>query len=361
MSAGSDARSCWLNPAHVSGLVSVIIPAYNRAGFITIALDSVRAQTYRPIECLVVDDGSDDDTERVAAEWGRKADAQFSLRYFRQENQGAAAARNRGLRESKGEFINFLDSDDRLLPETVQRKVECLTTTKAPYCYVQGKRIDGEGKTLGLHGRPWTAYNGLMFLTYHFDTNAPLIRRCVCQDVGPWDESLKGWDETEYFARLKLHGGRGVFLEEVGHIVVEHTGDRITPTAVNEQASFPAREAILETILKAGPAYAHEASFLRGWLKLTYAKSAVEQHSKRDYASALAYLQKARQFGYCNWHVRAILAANRGTFHPTAVWLYFGLRAVVHSSRSGLKRLLPSAEKRDVVGQLYDALESKQS
>ncbi len=186
----------WMKPEFAPGLVSVIIPAYNRAGFITIALDSVLAQTYRPIECLVVDDGSDDDTERVVKVWGRKVDVQFFLHYCRQENRGTAAARNRGLRESTGEFINFLDSDDRLLPGTVQRKVEYLTTTNAPYCYVQGERIDGAGNTLGFHGRPWTAYNGLIFLTYHFDTNAPLIRRCVCQDVGPWDESLKGWDEN---------------------------------------------------------------------------------------------------------------------------------------------------------------------
>lgn len=339
--------------AAVPGLVSVIIPAYNRAGFIAAALDSVLAQTYRPIECLVVDDGSTDDTGRAVAEWGRKLDAQFSLRCFRQENRGAAAARNRGLRESRGEFINFLDSDDRLLPKTLQRKVECLRSTGAPYCYVQGKRVDGEGNTLGLHGRPWTAYDGLFFLTYHFDTNAPLIRRSVCQEVGPWDESLKGWDEVEYFARLKLHGGRGVFLEEVGHLAIEHNGDRITPTEANEQASYPAREAILATILKAGPQYAHEAAFLRGWLMLTHARFAAEFSTQSDYRRALASLRKAHQFGYSNWHLRAILALNRRAFHPASLWGYFSLRRLIHEARRRVRQLFRLGGTPDPIVELY--------
>lgn len=343
----------FMSAAAVPGLVSVIIPAYNRAGFIAAALDSVLGQTYRPIECLVVDDGSTDDTGRVVAEWGGELDAQFSLRCFRQENRGAAAARNRGLRESRGEFVNFLDSDDRLLPKTLQRKVECLRSTGAPYCYVQGKRVDGEGNTLGLHGRPWTAYGGLFFLTYHFHTNAPLIRRSVCQEVGPWDESLKGWDEVEYFARLKLHGGRGVFLEEVGHLAIEHNGNRITPTETNEQASYPAREAILATILKAGPQYAHEAEFLRGWLMLTHARFAAEYWTQSDYRRALASLRKAHQFGYSNWHVRTILALNRRTVHPASLWGYFSLRSLIHKARRRVRQLFRLGERPDPIVELY--------
>jgi glycosyltransferase involved in cell wall biosynthesis len=77
----------------------VIVPTHNRADLISEALDSVWAQIYRPIELLVVDDGSTDNTVEVVQKWGRgcDSDAKFTLRYFRQENRGPAAARNHGL------------------------------------------------------------------------------------------------------------------------------------------------------------------------------------------------------------------------------------------------------------------------
>ncbi len=159
---------------------------------------------------------------------------------------------------------------------------------------------------------------------------------------------------------MKLHAGRGVFLEGVGHIVVEHDGDRITPTAVNEQASFLAREAILETIVKAGPEYAHEAGFLRGWLMLTHANLAGQFHKNRDYPKALSSLEKARQFGYCNWHVRAILALNRRACHPAALRVYFSLRDLMHAVRCRAQRFAFDGGERDLVGDLYKRLESKQ-
>ena len=81
-------------------------------------MDSVYKQTYRPIEIIVVDDGSTDNTCQVINEWGSKyaEDNGFRLQYFFQENAGAPVARNLGMIESQGEFIQFLDSDDLLHP-----------------------------------------------------------------------------------------------------------------------------------------------------------------------------------------------------------------------------------------------------
>jgi glycosyltransferase involved in cell wall biosynthesis len=323
-------------PDGVPGLVSIIIPTYNRASLIATALDSVLAQTYRPIEIVIVDDGSSDNTREVVNEWALKADARLAVRYFHQANQGGCTARNRGLRESRGEFINFLDSDDRLLPEALQRKVDCLRSSPAPYCYARGERVDDEGRPLGQHGRPWTAYGGQFFLVYHFDTNGPLIRRELCQQIGPWDESLRGCQEEEYFARLKLHGGRGTFLDEVGHVVVEHDASRVLGSKGHREAFLPAREKMLLSIQAAGPAFAHEAEFLTTFLRLNYAQNATQAWRKGDHSLAVANLQKAQGYGYRRWHVSWFLVAARLLGARLCAPLYFGLREWLHGARRRL-------------------------
>src|SRR6185312_7639068 len=94
-----------------STLVSVVLPLYNKAPFITRALDSIAAQTYRNFEAIIVDDGSTDGSGDIAASY---PDPRF--RVIRQTNAGPGAARNRGVDEAKGEVLAFLDADDEWLP-----------------------------------------------------------------------------------------------------------------------------------------------------------------------------------------------------------------------------------------------------
>src|SRR5436305_1443891 len=102
-----------------SGLVSVIIPCYNQAHFLDEAIESVLAQTYSNREIIVVDDGSTDNTATVAR-------CHSPVGYIYQENAGPSAARNTGVKESRGEYLVFLDADDRLLPEALEIGVDCL-------------------------------------------------------------------------------------------------------------------------------------------------------------------------------------------------------------------------------------------
>ena len=90
--------------------VSVIIPTYNRAEYVTHAIDSVLAQTYTDYEIIVVDDGSADNTKDVLLPYMDR------IRYIYQENAGLSAARNTGIKAAKGDWIAFLDSDDEWLP-----------------------------------------------------------------------------------------------------------------------------------------------------------------------------------------------------------------------------------------------------
>ena len=99
------------------GKVSVVIPCYNQARFLGEAIQSVLSQGYTDFEIIVVDDGSKDGTEEVASGYAKE---DSRVRLIRQENRGLPEARNRGLAESGGEYVVFLDSDDRLVGEALE-------------------------------------------------------------------------------------------------------------------------------------------------------------------------------------------------------------------------------------------------
>lgn len=111
--------------------VSVIIPTYNSARFLTEAVDSVLSQTFKDIEILVIDDGSTDETEGLMHRYGSH------VRYIRQENSGVARARNRGIQESRGHYVAFLDADDTWLPHKLECQLRMLDAHGGCYrlCY----------------------------------------------------------------------------------------------------------------------------------------------------------------------------------------------------------------------------------
>jgi glycosyltransferase involved in cell wall biosynthesis len=113
-------------------LVSVIVPVYNGGGFITDTLESVKGQTHKHLECIVVDDGSTDDTAAVVKAW-IGADARFA--YIFQSNKGLSGARNTGLEHAKGDYIQFLDADDVLLPSKIEEQLKALPEAAAVVSY----------------------------------------------------------------------------------------------------------------------------------------------------------------------------------------------------------------------------------
>jgi len=123
-------------------LVSIIIPCYNQAHFLSDAIDSARRQTYSRIEIIVVDDGSSDNTFEVAASYK-------DVYCIRQHNQGLSAARNAGLHESKGSFVVFLDADDRLLPIAIETGENFLNShPECAFVYGHLKLIAADGSPL---------------------------------------------------------------------------------------------------------------------------------------------------------------------------------------------------------------------
>lgn len=182
--------------------VSVVIPTYNRAKFIEDAIDSVIRQTYNDIEIIVVDDGSTDATPDILKKYGDR------IEVIRQKRMGVSSARNRGIKESRGEYIAFLDSDDIFYKRKLEIQMEVVTSNHAVFiCYTNEKWIlNGEHKNQHAKHRK---YSGWIF-----DRTLPLcivspssavIKRSVFDERGGFDEKFAVCEDYEFWIRLSLH------------------------------------------------------------------------------------------------------------------------------------------------------------
>jgi Glycosyl transferase family 2 len=174
-------------------LVSVVVPAFNAAATLDETLRSVRGQTHRALEIIVVDDGSTDAT-RMLAERHAAADARVQV--LHQANAGVAAARNAGWRHARSELIAFLDADDLWAPTKIERQLDAIQRAGPElglaYCWFA--RIDMSSRIVALpQGSPWQGDVMPSILRSNFIGNgsAALVRRAVLEAVGGFDGSLK--------------------------------------------------------------------------------------------------------------------------------------------------------------------------
>jgi glycosyltransferase involved in cell wall biosynthesis len=202
-------------------LVSVVIPCYNQARFLGEAVESVLAQTHPHFEVVVVDDGSTDETSEVAARYPK-------VRYFRQENSGRPAApRNRGLRESHGEYVVFLDSDDRLLPNALEAGLRHLG--EHPECaFTSGlcRALSSDGLSLAAVSLPGARndhYAALLSKNYILTPGAVMFRRAAVEAAGGFDISpeKRGSEDYDLYLRLAraspVHGHDEIVIEYREH------------------------------------------------------------------------------------------------------------------------------------------------
>ncbi len=201
------------------GLVSVIVPTFNRQGFLTEAMDSVWAQTYRPVELLIIDDGSTDNTRLDVKEWGRRHawDKGFRLHTFWQKHAGAPSARNLGLSESQGEYIQFLDSDDFLHQERLARIVRTFEETECDFVYTGFDSVCARcGRTMQRRipeadGDPLEMFcQGKLYL----NTLLTCWRRTLLMKIGSWDEQLAVNQDHDYVIRALLTSRRGMAIQD---------------------------------------------------------------------------------------------------------------------------------------------------
>jgi glycosyltransferase involved in cell wall biosynthesis len=189
--------------------VSVVIPAYNVAPYIAETLNSVLAQTFNDFEVVVVDDGSPDgeELERVLEPYLER------VRYVRQENRGAGAARNHGVREARGEFVAFLDSDDLWMPEYLEEQVRFLRDGGYDLAYADAL-LFGDSPIAGkTYMQTAPSIGPVTFLSLvrnecNIITSGVVARRPVLVEVGLFNESLRNGQDFELWTRLARHGAR---------------------------------------------------------------------------------------------------------------------------------------------------------
>lgn len=182
-----------------SDLISVIIPCYRQARYLSEAIESVRAQTYAPVECIVVDDGSPDNTREIAARYPE-------VRYLAQENQGVSAARNKGMREAHGEYLIFLDADDRLLPAACETNLK-YHTSQPPLAFVSGQRVLIKPDGSLLSSKPQLVierdhYARLLRANYIGCTATVLHRREALEACNGFDPALKSAEDYKLYLEL---------------------------------------------------------------------------------------------------------------------------------------------------------------
>jgi glycosyltransferase involved in cell wall biosynthesis len=181
--------------------VSVVIPAYGHANFLKTTIESILGQTYEDYEIIVVDDGSPDDTPRVAAEFGS------AIRYIRQRNQGMAAARNTGIRHASGEVISFLDDDDLWLPAYLSTVVPHFQADPGLAALHTGYRLttDEDGQDFPCRGTQTVPSHELydtLIEAGFFPPSSVSVRASCLQSVGVFDEGLQGLADWDLWLRI---------------------------------------------------------------------------------------------------------------------------------------------------------------
>lgn len=199
--------------------VSILIPCYNSESFIRETLESCLSQSYRNIEIIIVDDGSTDDSLKIAKEYESKFDNIF---VFSQNNKGACSARNLAFEKSSGDYIMYLDADDVLSLNKIEYQVKALLNRDvrdiATCRWDRFQHHIEEAKF-----PPYICYRdydkGINLLidlwnySEMFQTSCYLISRQLVIESGVWNESLKKNQDGEFFARVLLQAKSVVFCE----------------------------------------------------------------------------------------------------------------------------------------------------
>ena len=183
--------------------VSVVIPCYNAHRYLAETLASVRAQTFRDVEIVVVDDGSTDPATAASL-----AALDPDIRLVRKPNGGLSSARNAGFAAATGEFVLPLDADDQIAPEMLARAVAALDDD--PQAGFVHAWIDVFGDERGVARKTWNFFEQLATNQLPY---CMLMRRAAWSDAGGYDETMReGYEDWEFNIRLAKRGIRGIQL-----------------------------------------------------------------------------------------------------------------------------------------------------
>lgn len=265
-------------------LVSVILPTHNRASLLGRAVASVLSQTYRHLELIVVDDGSRDETLQILLSI---SDSRLRILHH-EESKGAAAARNTGISNARGDFIAFQDSDDEWFQEKIERQMEVFRGATAPLGMVScgfWLQVDMDRKYF-----PYKRFRVLGGDVYHtliwenfLDTPSLLIKKACLEQVGFFDEKLPRFQDWELCLRLSRICQLG-FVN--APLYISHSQPASIST--NSSAGLCALQIIIEKnqepILTDNRLHAH---FIH-WLGMLYMDNKSVLQARRHFRKAIA-------------------------------------------------------------------------
>jgi glycosyltransferase involved in cell wall biosynthesis len=219
--------------------VSIIIPTYNRVSKVIKCLDSIVQQTYQNIEMIVVDDGSTDGTDEVIQKYIDSADLTGRLKYFKQINQGAPAARNFGLSKALGSLVVFFDSDDLMYPDRIVKQVDAIIMDNSDSCacgYVNSGNgiiflpgLDKDGNCIG----------SMIHWTLRGSTQCWMYKKDILQKIGGYDSSYACYQDWDLTFRYMIYSNNvSIVKESLGVFVNDDSLDRIT-NQVNSVKRLP--------------------------------------------------------------------------------------------------------------------------
>jgi glycosyltransferase involved in cell wall biosynthesis len=205
-------------------LVSAILPVFNGGSFLVEALESIRKQNYDPLEIIVVDDGSTDNSAQVAAASG------LDIHYIYQNNQGPAAARNTGLRISQGKLAAFLDADDLWPPGKLFNQVEVLLDHPEIHVVLGRTHLFGDLERL----KNIDVFSEKNYTVIQPTLGSCVFRTTVFEKVGFYDETLRYGEDQDWFLRARAFDIRIALLDQDALKYRVHGGNMTRVSNVND-------------------------------------------------------------------------------------------------------------------------------
>lgn len=208
-------------------LISIIIPVYNGSNYVSQAIDSALAQTYKNIEIIVVNDGSRDDgaTEKTVLSYGDK------VRYFKKENGGVSTALNFGIEKMNGDYFSWLSHDDLYVPEKIEIQINMLTEQNKDCALMCGTSFVDENSS-PIERRQKYINDGFykntemlsnIFSGYYISGCALLIPKSAFEKCGLFDEKLRYMQDMEMWYRMMINGTDFYHTNKVGVLSRVHS------------------------------------------------------------------------------------------------------------------------------------------
>jgi glycosyltransferase involved in cell wall biosynthesis len=226
-------------------LVSVVVPCHNSEAFLMEAIASALNQTYPHLEIVIIDDGSTDRSIEIVRAFGDR------VRWSTGSNQGAAEARNQGIALAKGTYIKFLDADDILLPDCIERQMihtSKMAVERRAIVYGDAMRVDRQANPLPsypLPSRPPSADPIAHILAHCPLTSCPLHQKAYLQAIGGFDPTLTRGQEHDLHLRLVLSGVEFVYCPDPVYHYREYSDpDRISNHAYTKKSALVHYQAI---------------------------------------------------------------------------------------------------------------------